>query len=140
MPFLPWLKRRENFILKTVNCKLGNMVLGPSGVDGMIVLVFWVPRTSLCKCSSWVTPSAQALLGMEATKASVSQGHGSVVRSGFQGAGSAGGQTALPCGSQSFPSSLGCVWMGPRLFTHLLNDVSREKSLGLSSFLFQQRK
>lgn len=39
MPFLPWLKRRENFVLKTVNCKLGNVVLGPSGVDGMTVLV-----------------------------------------------------------------------------------------------------
>ena len=77
---------------------------------------------------------------MEATKVSVSQGHGCVVRSGFQGAGNAGGQTALSCGSQSFPSSLSCVWMGPRLLTHLLNDVSREISLGLSSFLFQPCK
>ena len=115
MPFLPWLKRSENFVLKTVNCKLDNVVLGPTGVDGMTVLVLWVPRTSLCQFFSCVTPSAQALLGMEATKASVSQRHSCVVRSGFQGAGSAGGQTALSCGSQSFPSSLGCVWMGQRL-------------------------
>ena len=93
MPFLPWLKRSENFVLKTVNCKLDNMVLGPTGVDGMTVLVLWVPRTSLCQFFSCVTPSAQALLGMEATKASVSQRHSCVVRSGFQGAGSAGGQT-----------------------------------------------
>ena len=40
------LVEKKSFVLRTVNCKLGNAVLGLSGVDGMTVLAFWVPRTS----------------------------------------------------------------------------------------------